>query len=52
MATLYPVIRQALAGRDRSGTLFECRHCGERVDRGTTECPSCGRAEIAEYDLE
>lgn len=27
----------------------ECRHCGERVDRGADTCTECGASEIAEY---
>ena len=31
--------------------LYECRVCGETLDERHAECPSCGRAEIAEYEL-
>jgi rubrerythrin len=36
---------------DEHQTIRECRHCGQPVDLGTEECPSCGSTEVAEYDL-
>ena len=32
-------------------TLRECRVCGTTLDYGTVECPACGSAEIATYEL-
>ncbi|MFB6166141.1 MAG: hypothetical protein ABEJ31_13350 [Haloarculaceae archaeon] len=51
MASL-STLKRAFAGRERSGDFYECRHCGEAVDESTTECPACGRCEIAAYELE
>ena len=32
-------------------TLYECRNCGEKFAEDIDECPSCGSAEIAHYEL-
>jgi rubrerythrin len=41
-------LRRLLGGDKR---LFECRHCGTTVSRGTVECPVCGHDGIAVYRL-
>lgn len=32
-------------------TLYECRNCGEKLTGESDECPGCGSAEIAHYEL-
>ena len=32
--------------------VFECRECGVTVSEGTSRCPSCDAAAIAEYPIE
>ncbi len=39
------------SGRGGQTRYFECRTCGTTVDEGTEICPSCGSADIAEYEL-
>lgn len=38
-------------GHGKGDTLYECRNCGMTVSYGSDECPECGSAEIATYDL-
>lgn len=47
MSSLASYVRHFLS-TDR--VLYECRHCGETLEREQTECPTCGSDEIAEYD--
>ncbi|ELZ32389.1 DUF7129 domain-containing putative zinc-binding protein [Halorubrum tebenquichense] len=46
------IIRQIVRPEPSSTTLYECRHCGYRVEKSVDECPQCGSHEIAAYDLE
>lgn len=39
------------SGRGNHSRYFECRTCGTTVDEGTSVCPACGSAEIAEYEV-
>lgn len=39
------------SGRGSGSRYFECRTCGTTVDEGTSICPACGSADIAEYEL-
>lgn len=45
------VIGTLLRSSDSPAAVVECRHCGRTVDAGTRECDTCGRAEIARYEL-
>lgn len=38
-------------GTTPSAVLVECRHCGTTLEPTSTECPCCGRMEIARYEL-
>lgn len=31
--------------------LYECRHCGTKLNAGADACPVCDSIEIASYDL-
>lgn len=31
--------------------LYECRHCGTKLEYEPTACPNCGTGEIAHYEL-
>ena len=45
-------IRQIVSLEPSSTTHHECRYCGYSVEKDVDECPQCGSAEIAAYDLE
>lgn len=44
-------VRLALGRAARSATLYECRNCGTALAPDDTECPACGAAEVATYEL-
>lgn len=48
MSTLAAYLRHLFT---RQTVLFECRNCGETLERDVAACPGCGSAEIAEYEL-
>ena len=45
-------IRQIVSLDSSSTTHHECRYCGYSVEKDVDECPQCGAAEIAAYELE
>ena len=45
-------IREIVRLKPSSTTHHEYRHCGYSVEKDVNECPQCGSAEIAAYDLE
>lgn len=46
--SLATAVRRWLSGSDE--VLYECRHCGTTVELTDRQCPTCGSAEIAEFD--
>ncbi len=36
---------------NRQRAYYECRRCGTTVDVATEECPMCGSAQIARYEI-
>lgn len=34
-----------------STMLYECRSCGTKIESEREDCPTCGSAEIARYEL-
>jgi ribosomal protein L37E len=44
-------LRTWLLGERSSRYQYECRRCGESVSKASAECPACGAAEIARYEL-
>ncbi len=32
-------------------TLYECRNCGPTLDTDDDQCPECGSADVATYQL-
>lgn len=44
-------VRLALGRPSRSGTFYECRHCGTSLARPDDDCPACDSSEVASYEL-
>ncbi len=44
-------LRTLLPWRDQKEVYWECRRCGNTVDGTTDECPACGSAQIARYEM-
>ncbi|SHH20899.1 hypothetical protein SAMN05443636_2039 [Halobaculum gomorrense] len=43
--------RTLIPWRNRTEVYWECRRCGTTVDGATEECPTCGSAQIARYEM-
>ena len=48
--SLFDAVRFGV-GRKSGTVIRECRHCGLTFETRETVCPSCDRAEIAEYTI-
>lgn len=44
-------LRRYLFGDRPDGFLYECRRCGHSISKKRGNCPECGAADIARYEL-